>query len=103
MVPDQGYEIVRIRINDEDIEITVNQDGTYQLPQFENVTEDKHVVVTYALKTNKIIINKIDSETRENITGATFTLDQIDERPEITNQEAFGNKTDNGDSESDKA
>ena len=97
MTPDPAYEIVRIRINDEDIEFTPEEDGTYQLPQFENVTEDKHVIVTYAKKTNKLVINKIDSETGENITGATFKLDQIEEREEILKEEVFGEKIDNGD------
>ena len=46
--------------------------------------------MTYALKDNKIIINKIDSETREPLSGAKFRLEQIvedDTTPYITEVE----------------
>ena len=52
------------------------------MPQFTNMTEDKHVVVTYANIDNKITINKVDSKTNEPLQGVTFKLDQIEERTE---------------------
>ena len=94
MTPDENYEIISITVNGEEYQFVANEDGTYTMPPFENITEDKHIVVTYVLKDNKIVINKIDSKTRENLTGAKFKLDQIEERevPEST----IGELTDNG-------
>ena len=81
MTPDENYEIIGITVNGEEWPFEKNSDGTYTMPQFENMTEDKHVEVTYSLKDNKIIINKVDSEdNNKKLAGATFKLDQIEER-----------------------
>ena len=66
------------------------------MPQFENVTENKHIVVTYSLKDNKITINKVDNVTREKLQGAKFKLDQIDEREEPNNSQIIGSLNENG-------
>ena len=93
LTPDVSYEIINITINGEEHQFTANEDGTYSMPTFENITENKHIVVTYSLKQNKIIINKIDGYTKESLTGAEFRLDQIEER---TNpKDVIGNLTDN--------
>ena len=60
------------------------------------MTEDKHIVVTYALKDNKITINKVDKNTRAKLSGATFKLDQIEERTEPNNEKILGKLTHNG-------
>ena len=65
------------------------------MPQFENMTEDKHIVVTYSLKDNKIILNKVDKDTREKLSNVEFHLDQIDERTNLVNSEVIGSLTDN--------
>ena len=79
--PNDNYEIISITINGEEyVNYVANDDGTYVMPQFENVLEDKHVVVTFASKTNKITINKVDETTREGIQNVEFKLDQIEER-----------------------
>ena len=96
MVPDENYEIIGITVNGKECNFTANDDGSYVLPAFTNMTEDKHVVVTYALKDNKIIINKIDKNTKERISGAAFELDQIEERAEPNTDEILGELTDNG-------
>lgn len=94
MKPDENYEIIEITVNGKEYPFTANEDGTYTMPQFEQITEDKHIEVTYSLKDNKIIINKVDSKTKQPLEGATFKLDQIEER---TNPEdAIGNLIDNG-------
>ena len=94
MTPDEGYEIIGITVNGEEYPFEVNTDGTYTMPQFENVTEDKYVEVTYSKIDNTIKINKIDSGTNEPLKGVTFKLDQIEER---TNPDgAIGTFTDNG-------
>ena len=77
MIPDENYEIIGITVNGEDYQFIPNEDGSYTMPAFTNMTEDKHIVVTYSLKDNKIIINKVDKNTKEKLSGATFKLDQI--------------------------
>ncbi|MBQ9658174.1 MAG: MucBP domain-containing protein [Clostridia bacterium] len=94
MTPDENYEIISITVNGEEYPFTANGDGTYTMPQFENMTEDKHIVVTYSLKDNKIIINKVDKQTKEKLPNAIFKLDQIEERTEPVS--AIGQKVDNG-------
>ena len=96
MIPDENYEIIGITINGEEYSFTTNEDGSYTMPVFTNMTEDKHIVVTYSLKDNKITINKADKNTKEKLSGATFKLDQIEERLEPNNDEIIGNLTDNG-------
>ena len=60
------------------------------------MTEDKHIVVTYSLKDNKITINKIDGNSGEKIPDVEFKLDQIEERTNPENSDVIGNLTDNG-------
>ena len=95
MTPEENYEIIGITVNGEKYPFEKKEDGSYIMPQFTNVTEDKHVVVKYGLSSNKIIINKVDSKTKEPLEGATFKLDQIDEREE-PKAENIGELTDNG-------
>ena len=94
MTPEEGYEIIGITVNGEEWQFTENANGTYTMTQFTNVTEDKHIVVTYSKKDNKIVINKVESETQEPLEGITFKIDQIEERTEP--EGVIGNLTDNG-------
>ena len=96
MVPDENYEIIGITVNGNEYKFTKNADGSYTMPQFKNITEDKHIVVTYSLKDNKIIINKIDKDTKAKLSGAKFKLDQIEERAKPNAEEIIGSLTDNG-------
>ena len=94
MIPDEDYKIIEILVNGKEYPFTENADGTYTMPQFENVTEDKHVEVTYSKIDNTVIVNKVDSETKEPLEGITFKLDQIEERTEP--EGVIGSLTDNG-------
>ena len=96
MVPDENYEIINITVNGEEYKFTKNTDGSYTMPQFTNMTEDKHIVVTYSLKDNKITINKIDKETKAKLPGALVELAQIEERNEPNSDDIIGKLTDNG-------
>ena len=96
MIPDENYEIIGITVNGEEYKFTENADGSYTMPQFTNMTEDKHIVVTYSLKDNKITINKVDKKTKAKLTGAKFKLDQVEERTEPNNANIIGSLTDNG-------
>ena len=79
MTPDENYEIIAITINGEEYEFTQEADGTYTMPQFTNITEDKHVVVTYSLKANKVVINKVDKDTREPLKNVEFEITEIED------------------------
>ena len=96
MIPDENYEIIGMTVNGEDYQFIPNEDGSYTMPAFTNMTEDKHIVVTYSLKDNKITLNKVDKNTKEKLQGAIFKLDQIEERSEPNNSEIIGELTDNG-------
>ena len=80
VTPDDGYDIKEIKINNKAIEFIPNEDGTYVIPLMENVIEDIIVEASFVLEENKLIINKIDGDTEEPISGVTFELQQIDER-----------------------
>ncbi|MCI9448555.1 MAG: MucBP domain-containing protein, partial [Lachnospiraceae bacterium] len=103
IIPSENYEIIGITINGKEHKFTTNEDGTYTMPKFENVTEDKKVEVTFALKDNKITINKVDSKTKLPLAGAKFRLDQIEERTNPEN--VIGEIVENGEIyvEADKA
>ena len=64
------------------------------MPIFTDMTEDKHIVVRYVLKDNKITINKVDSETKEKLAGAKFKIEQVDENS--NGEPLIGELTDNG-------
>ena len=83
MTPDNGYEIIGITVNGKEYPFKANADGTYTMPAFTNVTENKHIEVTYALTSNKFTISKIDSKTKEPLSGVKFRIENIDE--ETTN------------------
>ena len=83
MTPDNGYEIIGITVNGKEYPFKANTDGTYTMPAFTNVTENKHIEVTYALTSNKFTISKIDSKTKEPLSGVKFRIENIDE--ETTN------------------
>ena len=76
IVPESGYIITKITINGEDYAFTPNNDGTFTMPLFENMTENKHIVVTFSAIKNEVKINKIDSVTKEKIGKAKFRIEQ---------------------------
>ena len=96
MEPEESYEIISITLNGQEYPFTENEDGTYTMPLFENVTEDKHIEVTYSLKDNKITINKVDSVSKNALPGAKFKLDQIEERSKPETEKILGDIEANG-------
>ena len=80
MTPDNGYEIIGITVNGKEYPFKANTDGTYTMPAFTNVTENKHIEVTYALTSNKFTISKIDSKTKEPLSGVKFSIEKINEK-----------------------
>ena len=84
MIPYTNYEIVDVTINGDSIEYTVDDNGRFTIPAnyFENMTEDKHIVVTYESK-NFITLTKIDGTTFELIPNTKFIIYEIDENKKI--------------------
>ena len=85
VTPNHDYEIISVTVNGEDYQFMPDSEDNFTLPLFENIIENKHVVVKFALKENKITINKKDSENSESLANATFRIDQLEERsnPEL--------------------
>ena len=81
MIPDEGYNIISITVNGEEIEYTVDNNGTYTIGQnyFTNMNENKHIVVAYAPKEQILKLKKIDKDTEESLEGATFKIERIDD------------------------
>ena len=84
--PDSGYKITSITVNGNPIEFTPANDGTYTLPLFENMIEDKHIVVKFERKDTSIIIKHqtedgtdlVTPETRPGKVGDEYRTDPID-------------------------
>ena len=85
MVPESGYKITKITVNGEDYAFTPNNDGTLTMPLFENMTENKHIVVSFSAIKNEVTINKIDGETKEKIGKAKFKIEQQQGNTSINN------------------
>ncbi len=86
MEPNTGYEIISVTVNGKEWPFSAGEDGIYTMPDFVDVREDKHIVVTYSQKSNKIVIKKIDSDTQEPIPGVKFKLEQIESESSYNTQ-----------------
>lgn len=87
MTPEEGYEILKVTMNGEEISYQKAEDGSGIIPTFTNLTEDKHIVVTYALTDNKMTIHKVDEKTKQPLEGATFRIEQAGQDNSDTNLE----------------
>ncbi len=78
--PDEGYSIFKITINGEEIQFVPDENGNVELPIFENVLEDKHIVVTF-VKSNHLLIIQKQNENGEPLAGANFDILAINPAP----------------------
>lgn len=95
MIPNEGYEVISVTVNGEEYTFTSDEDGNVIMPQFDNVIENKHIVVKFARSSNKMTINKIDSKTGEPIAGVKFKIDQLEEREDPNVSDILGDITGN--------
>lgn len=95
ITPAEDYEISEIIINNQVHEFVPEEDGSYTLPKFSNVTENKKIEVKFVKGSNKFTINKVDSVTKEMLANATFDINQIIDGIERL-PEQFDNVVDNG-------
>ena len=95
MKPDEGYQIEKVTVNGEIYDVIDNQDGTYTIPKFENMLEDKEIIVKYANKESYLEINKTDEKNGKAISGVEFNVQQEYTGDELKN--VLGKlKNDNG-------
>ena len=74
-VPESGWKVKRITINNQIVEFTTSDDGSVTLPQFTEMTEDKHIAVWFVNPTDEY--NYEVTKTDENgnpLSGAKFTI-----------------------------
>lgn len=81
--PDLNFEIKSITVNGQEYPFSIEADGTYTMPKFENMTEDKHIEVTFLLKTSKIIIQKVDKNTQAPIPEVKFKIEKVEQEEPI--------------------
>ncbi|MBR2705437.1 MAG: hypothetical protein IKE91_08205, partial [Clostridia bacterium] len=84
IVPDEGYVINSITINDEDFVFVPESDGTYTFAAgyFSNMDEDKNIVVSFSPKDKTIYISKVDKEGNP-LGGAEFSIESNNDTPEL--------------------
>ena len=83
IAPMEDCELVGITVNGKEHSFTVNEDGTYMMPTFENVLENIHVVAQFTSEANTITIKNPDSITgdllKDDLSGTEFEIEQITE------------------------
>ena len=69
-IPDQNYRIKYVTINGKEIDLAkvLQENETAKLPLFENMQEDKHIVVEFERIPTKLIVKHLDVETNNPIT-----------------------------------
>jgi len=77
-IPNAGYLIKSIKVNGEDADYTVYDDGTVVLKKFTNVTEEKNVVVTFELGSSKVIVHHYFKDTTEQAASDELLTGLID-------------------------
>ena len=67
ITPNTGFKIVRVMINNEEIPLNLNPDGSMDLPKFKNVTEDKLIEVQFSNTVSYVRVNHYKKDTNEKI------------------------------------
>ena len=75
IIPEENYIISNITINGKNIEFTPEADGTFTIPGFEGIKEDKHIIVSFvSTDTPKFDVQKIDKNTNEKLENAELYI-----------------------------
>lgn len=75
--PDIGYKVSTITINGNQVQFTVKTDGTVELPQFENMTEDKEIIVSFVPVIGKVITHHYIQGTTEKLHEDIINEDKV--------------------------
>ena len=65
ITPEEGYQILKITVNGEEIDFVPEQDGSVILNKFTNMTSDKHVVVQFSNSVSTVIVHHYKYGTTE--------------------------------------
>ena len=97
IVPDTGYYVSKITCNGENYDFSRNADGSVVIHNTEKIVSDMHYVVIFEQgETYKqIVINKIDSITKNPIENVKFNIQGYDDRTEISNEDGMSDLIDN--------
>ena len=94
VTPDENYHIKSLVINDQEIDYTNMEDENgnvkFDLNYFNNIIENKNVVVIYEKNLSNIIIKYINSETGEEIATQTIKKCQIGQNYEVQAKDIDG-------------
>ena len=67
ITPDEGYKVLKITVNGENIEFVPEANGTVILNKFINMTSDKHVVVKFSNTVSTVIVHHYKDGTTEKL------------------------------------
>ena len=67
IIPDENYNILKITVNDEEIEFVPNEDGSVTLDKFTNMTNDVHIVVEFSNAVSDVIVHHYKVGTEESV------------------------------------
>ena len=67
ITPEEGYKILKITVNGEEINFVPEEDGSVILNKFTNMTSDKHVVVQFSNSVSTVIVHHYKDGTTESL------------------------------------
>ena len=79
LTPNAGYKVSSITINGNKVSFTVNPDGTVELAKFENMTEDKEIIVSFVPTIGKVITHHYIQGTTEKLHDDIINEDKLGE------------------------
>ena len=73
ITPNSTYKIYRILIDGDELEFTPENDGTYTLPKFVNVTSNKSIEVEFDRKDTSILVKHVDENSSDLLDPETIS------------------------------
>ena len=67
ITPDAGFKITKVLVNEEEINLNINPDGSMDLPKFENITEDKFIRAEFGNNVGYVKVNYYKKDTNEKL------------------------------------
>ena len=67
VTPEEGYKILKITVNGEEIDFVPEEDGSVILDKFTNMTSDKHVVVQFSNTVSTVIVHHYKDGTTDKL------------------------------------
>ena len=67
ITPDAGFKITKVLVNEEEINLNINTDGSMDLPKFENITEDKFIRAEFGNNVGYVKVNHYKKDTNEKL------------------------------------